>query len=347
MSCRTVFDLDADRKEAEKLEEITTKQDFWSREDAQEISMQLAAIRNRIYENDAILEEFQELQLLAEMLEEQEDEDLQEEFGKRSEALEKKVEAKKLSLLLNGEHDGSNAIMTIHPGAGGLDSQDWAEMLYRMYLRWAEKHDYRIKILDLIQDEEAGIKTVTIMIKGHNATGFLKSERGVHRLVRISPFDTAKRRHTSFTSVDVSPEIPDDVEVDIRTEDLKIDTFRSSGAGGQHVNMTDSAVRITHLPSGVVVSCQNERSQHMNKQVAMQVLRSRLYDKAMKKRQEEINSLHGEKKEISWGSQIRSYVLHPYTMVKDHRTGEEVGNVQAVLDGNIDPFIMAYLKWKQ
>jgi len=347
MSCRTVFDLDADRKEAEKLEEITTKQDFWSREDAQEISMQLAAIRNRIYENDAILEEFQELQLLAEMLEEQEDEDLQEEFGKRSEALEKRVEAKKLSLLLNGEHDGSNAIMTIHPGAGGLDSQDWAEMLYRMYLRWAEKHDYRIKILDLIQDEEAGIKTVTIMIKGHNATGFLKSERGVHRLVRISPFDTAKRRHTSFTSVDVSPEIPDDVEVDIRTEDLKIDTFRSSGAGGQHVNMTDSAVRITHLPSGVVVSCQNERSQHMNKQVAMQVLRSRLYDKAMKKRQEEINSLHGEKKEISWGSQIRSYVLHPYTMVKDHRTGEEVGNVQAVLDGNIDPFIMAYLKWKQ
>ena len=347
MSCRTVFDLDADREEAERLEKITSGSGFWDREDAPRISMQLAGARNRLEENEKILGEYQEIKLLAEMLEEQEDDELQAEFSQRAEALKQKMENKKLSLLLNGEHDGSNAIVTIHPGAGGLDSQDWAEMLYRMYLRWSEKHSYHIKILDLIQDEEAGIKTVTFTVEGHNATGFLKSEMGVHRLVRISPFDTAKRRHTSFASVDVSPEIPDDVEVDIRPDDLKIDTFRSSGAGGQHVNMTDSAVRITHLPTGIVVSCQNERSQHMNKQVAMQVLRSRIYDRMMKERQKELDSLHGEKKEISWGSQIRSYVLHPYTMVKDHRTGEEIGNVQAVLDGDINPFIMAYLKWKQ
>lgn len=236
--------------------------------------------------------------------------------------------------------------MTVHAGAGGLDSQDWAEILYRMYLRWAEKRGYRINVLDLLQDEEAGIKSVTFLVEGLNAHGFLKSERGVHRLVRISPFDTAKRRHTSFASVDVCPELPEDAEIEIRSEDLRVDTFRSSGAGGQHVNMTDSAVRITHLPSGIVVSCQNERSQHMNRHMAMQILKSRLYEKLMQEKQDTLDALQGEKKEISWGSQIRSYVLHPYTLVKDHRTDHETGNVQGVLDGQIDDFILAYLKWR-
>lgn len=347
MNCRTVFDLAKDQAEAEKLEKLVSEQGFWNRDDAQDISREIALLRNRIDECQQIFSEFQEIEILAEMLEEQDDRDLQTEFDERVAALSKEIETKKLFLLLNEEHDERNAIVTIHAGAGGLDSQDWAEMLYRMYLRWSEQHNFKVKVLDLMQDEEAGIKTVTFLVEGLNAHGFLRSEMGVHRLVRISPFDTAKRRHTSFASVDVSPDLPDDVEVDIRPEDLKTDTFRASGAGGQHVNMTDSAVRITHIPTGIVVSCQNERSQHMNRHVAMQILRSRLFERLMQERQKEIDSLQGEKKEISWGSQIRSYVLHPYTMVKDHRTSAEVGNVQAVLDGDIDTFIMAFLRWKQ
>lgn len=347
MNCRIVFDLDKDRDEVKRLEAMVSEPGFWNRDDAQELSRNLAQIQNKIDDCNDISNEYQELEILAEMLEEQEDEELQSEFDKRSSSLMGRIEEKKLSLLLKEEHDDRNAIVTIHAGAGGLDSQDWAEILYRMYLRWAEKKNYRVKILDLIQDEEAGIKSVTILMEGLNAHGFMKSEMGVHRLVRISPFDTAKRRHTSFASVDVSPELPDDVEVDIRPEDLKTDTFRASGAGGQHVNMTDSAVRITHLPTGIVVSCQNERSQHMNRHVAMQILRSRLYEKIIQERQQELDTLQGEKKEISWGSQIRSYVLHPYTLVKDHRTSMEIGNVQSVLDGEIDGFIMAYLRWIQ
>lgn len=347
MNCRTAFDLAKDQAEAERLEKLVSEQGFWNRDDAQDISREIALLRNRIDECQHIFSECQEIEILAEMLEEQDDRDLQTEFDERVAVLLKEIEAKKLFLLLNEEHDERNAIVTIHAGAGGLDSQDWAEMLYRMYLRWSEQHDFRVKVLDLMQDEEAGIKTVTFLVEGPNAHGFLRSEMGVHRLVRISPFDTAKRRHTSFASVDVSPDLPDDVEVDIRPEDLRTDTFRASGAGGQHVNMTDSAVRITHIPTGIVVSCQNERSQHMNRHVAMQILRSRLFERLMQERQEELDSLQGEKKEISWGSQIRSYVLHPYTMAKDHRTGAEVGNVQAVLDGDIDTFIMAFLRWKQ
>lgn len=278
------------------------------------------------------------------MLQENEDRELEGEFAERAARLRKMIDEKQFVLLMNDEYDNHNAILTIHPGAGGLDSQDWAEMLHRLYLRWMENSGFTARILELAQDEEAGIKSATTLVQGDYAYGYLKAERGIHRLVRISPFDTAKRRHTSFASVEVTPEIPENEEVDIKQEDLRIDTFRASGAGGQYVNMTDSAVRITHLPTGMVVSCQNERSQHMNRQMAMQVLRSRLFEKAREERQEHIDTLKGEMKEIGWGNQIRSYVLHPYTLVKDHRTGMEKGNVQAVLDGDIQPFIMAFLR---
>ncbi len=290
---------------------------------------------------------YEDLSVLAEILSEEADDELQKEFTVKSAGLRKLVEKEQLMLLLSEEYDGSSAILSVHAGSGGLDSQDWAEMLLRLYLRWAEREGFRARIIEILQDEEAGIKNATVLVEGDFAYGYLKSEKGVHRLVRISPFDAGKRRHTSFASVDVAPELPDDVEVEVRPEDLKVDTYRSSGAGGQYVNKTDSAVRITHLPTGVVVACQNERSQHMNRQVAMQVLRSRLFEMAVRERQQELQAIQGEKKEISWGSQIRSYVLQPYTLVKDYRTGHETGNVQAVLDGDIDDFIMSYLRWKK
>lgn len=291
--------------------------------------------------------EYEELSLLAEMLSEEDDYELQKEFSTKSAELKKLIEKEQLLLLLSDEHDSYDAILTVHAGSGGLDSQDWAEMLLRLYLRWAEKSGFKVRIIEIVQDEEAGVKNATVLIEGDFAYGFLKSEKGVHRLVRISPFDAGKRRHTSFASVDVAPDLPDDVEVDIRPEDLRVDTYRASGAGGQYVNKTDSAVRITHIPTGIVVACQNERSQHMNRQVAMQVLRSRLFEKAMRERQQELQAIQGEKKEITWGSQIRSYVLQPFTLVKDNRTGHETGNVQAVLDGDIDDFIMSFLRWKK
>lgn len=278
-------------------------------------------------------------------MEEEGDVELQKEFDERAAAFRREVKDDQMAILLSGPYDANNAILSVHSGSGGLDSQDWANMLYRMYLRWCEERRFKTKVLDYQVAEEAGIKSATILIQGEMAYGYLRSEIGVHRLVRISPFDTAKRRHTSFASVVVSPEIPDDVEIEIAPEDIRVDTFRSSGAGGQHVNMTDSAVRITHIPTGIVVSCQNERSQHMNKATAMSVLKSKLYQRQIEERQAEMDQLAGEKKESSWGNQIRSYVLQPYTMVKDHRTGEETGNVAAVLDGDIDQFILAYLRW--
>ena len=290
---------------------------------------------------------YEDLSVLAEILSEEADDELQKEFTVKSAGLKKLVEKEQLMLLLSEEYDGSSAILSVHAGSGGLDSQDWAEMLLRLYLRWAEREGFRARIIEILQDEEAGIKNATVLVEGDFAYGYLKSEKGVHRLVRISPFDAGKRRHTSFASVDVAPELPDDVEVEVRPEDLKVDTYRASGVGGQYVNKTDSAVRITHLPTGIVVACQNERSQHMNRQVAMQVLRSRLFEMAVRERQQELQAIQGEKKEISWGSQIRSYVLQPYTLVKDYRTGHETGNVQAVLDGDIDDFIMSYLRWKK
>jgi len=261
--------------------------------------------------------------------------------------LEEEIGRAEISMMLSGENDGCNAILTIHPGAGGTESQDWAEMLYRMYLRWAEGKGYRARTLEYQEGEEAGIKSATLLIEGTNAYGYLKAEKGVHRLVRISPFDAAARRHTSFASVDVSPEIDDTIEIKIEDKDLRIDTYRSSGAGGQHVNVTDSAVRITHHPSGLVVSCQNERSQHRNRDVAMKVLRSRLYEIAEREQEEKRAAAEGAKKEIAWGSQIRSYVLQPYRLIKDHRTNIEIGNVDRVLDGDLDELIRGYLLKKR
>lgn len=345
--CRTAFDLDSKKSHKEELEVLASTADFWNREDCLEVTRKISHFQSKIDTWEKVDKIYQELIVLEEMLSETDDVDLQREFNALSNELRKAVEKEQLLLLLSEEYDVNNAILTVHAGSGGLDSQDWAEMLLRLFLRWAEREEFKTKILDILQDEEAGIKSATILVEGDFAYGYLKSEKGVHRLVRISPFDAAKRRHTSFASVDVVPELPDDVEIEIRPEDLKMDTFRASGAGGQYVNRTDSAVRITHIPSGIIVGCQNERSQHMNRQVAMQILKSKLFEKAWQERQQELLTIQGEKKEISWGSQIRSYVLHPYTLVKDHRTGWEMGNVQAVLDGDIDGFIMSYLRWKQ
>jgi peptide chain release factor 2 len=304
-------------------------------------------LNSRIDLWNTIRRELDELEILAEILAENEDPELLAEFYARSGVLKKSIKNDQIILLMGQEYDDANAILSIHPGAGGLDSQDWAEMLFRIYMRWAESHGMETRVFDLLQDDEAGIKSVTFMIKGPYAYGFLSGEQGVHRLVRISPFDAAKRRHTSFASVEVAPELPESVEIEIRPEDLELQTCRASGAGGQYVNMTDSAVRIKHIPTGIVVGCQPERSQHMNRQVAMQLLRARLFERVLKERREQLEALKGEKKEIGWGSQIRSYVLHPYTLVKDHRTGCETGNVQAVLDGEIDDFLMAALNYRK
>lgn len=280
---------------------------------------------------------------IADLLAEEEDEKMEAETMAELSALADKIEKTELAAMLSGEHDADNAILEIHSGAGGTESQDWADMLLRMYLRWAERRGFKSQVVDMLPGEEAGIKSATIIVSGEYAFGYLKAEVGVHRLVRISPFDSNKRRHTSFSSVMVTPEITDDIEVDIREEDLKIDTYRASGAGGQHINVTDSAVRITHLPTGVVVSCQNERSQHKNKASAMKVLKGKLFALEEEKRREKMEGLAGEKKEIKWGSQIRSYVMQPYQMVKDMRTRIEMGDVNRVLDGDIDIFIEGYL----
>ena len=347
MTCRTVFDPASISSRKKELEQTASQTDFWSRPESQEVTRELARLTRKLAQWQTAEKNFQEIAILEEMLSDGEDDELQKEFDHRSKELKKSMEKEQLLLLLSEEYDGNNAILTVHAGSGGHDSQDWAEMLFRLYLRWAEREDFKVNILEMLQDEEAGIKSATMLVEGEFAYGYLKSEKGVHRLVRISPFDSAKRRHTSFASVDIAPELPDDVEIEIRPEELRVDTYRSSGAGGQHVNKTDSAVRITHIPSGIVVSCQNERSQHMNRQVAMKVLRSRLFEKAWEEKQQELLDLKGEKKESTWGSQIRSYVLHPYTLAKDHRTGFEIGNIQGVLDGDIDGFIMSYLRWKR
>lgn len=258
--------------------------------------------------------------------------------------LENSVETLELTTMLNGPYDQNNVYLTIHPGAGGTESQDWADMLLRMYVRWAERHGFKVEFLDLLDGDEAGIKSATLFISGKNAFGYLRSEKGVHRLVRISPFDASGRRHTSFSSVDIVPDIEDEIEIEIRPEDLKIDTYRSSGAGGQHVNKTESAIRITHLPTGIVVACQNERSQFQNKDRAMKMLKAKLYEHTQQEQAAKMAQIKGEYTEIAWGNQIRSYVFCPYTMVKDHRTEAETGNVQAVMDGDLDLFIQAYLK---
>ncbi len=296
------------------------------------------------YEN--LYLEVQNVKEFVNLLETEKDESLEKEIEKNIKTLQKKLEKLQIEVLLNGKYDENNAIITLHPGAGGTESQDWVQMLYRMYTRWANDNGYKVKELDYLEGDEAGIKSVTALISGENAYGYLKAEKGVHRLVRISPFDSGGRRHTSFASVEVLPEITDEIEVEINPEDLRIDTYRASGAGGQHINKTDSAVRITHLPTNIVVSCQSERSQIQNRETAMKMLKSKLIDLKEKQQAQTINELKGTQMDIAWGSQIRSYVFCPYTMVKDHRTNYEVGNVQAVMDGDINGFLEAYLMMK-
>jgi peptide chain release factor 2 len=315
---------------------------FWDKpETAQEVGRKRARVEKRIASGEEILNKDSELDVLLELQREGEhvDADIDEVMSQ----LETEITAIEMTMKLSGEHDERDVILAIHPGAGGTESQDWAEMLLRMYLRYAERKGWSAEIVDYQSGEEAGLKSATVMVRGDYAYGYMKSEHGVHRLVRISPFDAAKRRHTSFASVYVYPDIDEEIQIEINDKDLRVDTYRSSGAGGQHVNVTDSAVRITHLPSGIVVTCQNERSQHKNRDVAMKLLRSKLYQLEVEKRQEDQEKLEGEKKDIAFGSQIRSYVMQPYQMIKDLRTGYEVGDVQRVMDGDLDGFVEAYL----
>ncbi|QGG49239.1 peptide chain release factor 2 [Heliorestis convoluta] len=292
-----------------------------------------------------LYQRWEDLQVLRELGAEEEDESIVDEVQKGIEEIKAELERWHLTLLLNGPYDRNNALLTLHAGAGGTEAMDWNDMLMRMYMRWAEGEGYKVQVLDYLAGEEAGTKSATLAITGENAYGYLKGEMGVHRLVRLSPFDASGRRHTSFASVEVLPEVSDDIEIQINPEDLKIDTFRAGGAGGQHVNKTDSAVRITHLPSGVIVACQNERSQIQNKARAMKMLQAKLFERERQKQAEEYNKLKGDQQDIAFGSQIRSYVFHPYNMVKDHRTNAEVGNVHAVMDGDLEPFISTYLAW--
>ena len=317
---------------------------FWDDvENANKVNRQIRPLEitiNKSKELNSKLEDFETLLMLAE---EEDDDSLDEEIETTSKELNKEISDYRLSALLNGEYDKNNAILTLHSGAGGTESQDWTSMLYRMYTRWAERRKFGVKVLDLQEGDEAGIKSVTILIEGLNAYGYLRSEKGIHRLVRISPFDANARRHTSFASCDVTPELEDDDSIEINWDEVRIDTYRSSGAGGQHVNKTDSAVRMTHIPTGIVVQCQNERSQIQNREQATMMLKSKLAELKEQEKLAQLNDLKGELKKIEWGSQIRSYVFHPYTMVKDHRTNEETGNINAVMDGDIDMFINAYL----
>lgn len=341
-----VFEIDSLKTKLENLERELQNEEAWS--DLEKIK-ELQREKNKLLE---ILTPFEALSEKVNYLNEaiviaqseEEGEILLQELEREFNQVNRKIEELEISLLLSGEHDKSNAIVSIHPGAGGTESQDWAQMLMRMYLRWAEKMGYKVQIIDLQAGEEAGIKDVTFTVEGPFAYGYLKAEAGVHRLVRISPFDANKRRHTSFAAVHVCPEIEDNVQVEIKEDDLRIDTFRASGAGGQHVNKVSSAVRIVHIPTGITVTCQSERSQHRNRELAMKILRSKLYSLIEKEKEEKLKALTGDKKNIAWGSQIRSYILHPYRMIKDHRTDLEVFNVDQVLDGDIDVFIESYLK---
>jgi peptide chain release factor 2 len=318
---------------------------FWDdQQKAQTVIDEANGIKELVHAFDKNEENLENATVSYELVKEEADEELQQDLEDEVQALTEALNQFELFILLSEPYDKNNAILELHPGAGGTESQDWASMLLRMYTRWAESKGFKVDTLDYLPGDEAGVKSVTLLIKGHNAYGYLKAEKGVHRLVRISPFDSSGRRHTSFVSCDVMPEFNDEIDIDVRTEDLKIDTYRSSGAGGQHVNTTDSAVRITHLPTNTVVTCQSERSQIKNRDQAMKMLKAKLYQLEIEKQQQELNEIRGEQKEIGWGSQIRSYVFHPYSMVKDHRTEYETGNTQAVMDGELDPFIDAYLR---
>jgi len=318
---------------------------FWDNPDqAQKISQEVTALKESLNQYNSISNRYTDMALLWQLGMDEGDESVYPEVKEALAGIVSEIEHLELTLMLSGEYDANSAILTLHAGAGGTEAQDWAQMLLRMYVRWSEKNNFRVETMDFLAGDEAGVKSATIMISGHNAYGYLKSEKGVHRLVRISPFDSSGRRHTSFAAVDIMPEIDDNVEININMVDVRVDTYRASGAGGQHINKTDSAVRMTHIPTGVVVQCQSERSQIQNREVCMKLLRAKLFEIERQKQAQVLNEIGGEYHAIEWGSQIRSYVFHPYNLVKDHRTNAETGNVQSVMDGGIDLFIEAYLK---
>nr|WP_307760260.1 peptide chain release factor 2 [uncultured Peptostreptococcus sp.] len=343
------FDLDSLRARQADINTMMEEQSFWENsENANKILQENKHLTAIIEEYGELSSELEDIETLIELgqgeLSHEEDEEVESSIKESISKLSSKIESMTLEMLFSGEYDSNNAIVSINSGTGGLDAQDWSQMLLRMYIRWAEDRGMKVRLLDLISDPAAGIKTATILVQGRNAYGYLKSEKGVHRLVRISPFDSSGKRHTSFASVDVTPELDDDIDIELNPNDLKIDTYRASGAGGQHVNTTDSAVRITHLPTGIVVSCQNERSQHTNKDVAMKLLIAKLIQIKEEEKKEKIEDIHGQYNQITWGSQIRSYVFQPYKLVKDHRTNIENANVDAVMDGELDSFMYGYLR---
>ena len=345
MNLGGIFDLTNKEQELETLQEETAKPDFWNDPpNAQKITQRISTLRNDVEQYGKLYAQLEDLQVLLGLAIEEDDQSVSEEIQADLKGITEAVEGIEFKLMLSGEHDPNNAILSIHPGAGGTESQDWAAMLMRMHLRWCEARNYKIETIELLPGEEAGIKSVTILVTGEYAYGYLRAEAGIHRLVRLSPFDFNNRRHTSFAAVAVSPEISDTIDIEIDPADLRVETYRSGGAGGQHVNRTDSAVRMTHLSTGIVAQCQNERSQHKNREMAMKVLRSRVYEYYQAQRDEEISKLQGDRLGIDFGSQIRSYVFHPYRLVKDLRTGVETGNIDAVMDGELDMFIESYLK---
>ena len=334
--------------EIQQLELKATEPGFWDDvEKSQKVLQRTGSLKGKVEAYEGLVAKYEDTHALIELANEEEDESLLGEAESEVEAVKENLEKQRLQTLLTGEYDKNNAILTFHAGSGGTEAQDWAEMLYRMYTRWAEAHGFKVKEVDYLDGDEAGLKSAVLLVEGENAYGYLKSEAGVHRLVRVSPFDSAGRRHTSFSSLEVMPEIAKDTEVHIPPEDIKMDVFRSSGAGGQHINKTSSAVRLTHIPTGIVVACQNERSQFQNRDQAMKMLKSKLLEIKEREHLEKIEDIKGVQKEITWGSQIRSYVFMPYTMVKDHRTGFETGNIQAVMDGDLMPFVEAYLRSQQ
>ena len=339
------LDIDGAKENIAKLEKETLEPDFYNDiKNSQKVLQKIKEFTNKIDRFKSLQTDWEDMTTLVELAIAEDDETLLEEIQTGFNALSENIENMKLETLLSGPYDKSNAIITLHAGAGGTEAQDWCQMLYRMYQMWAEARGYKVSTLDILDGDEAGLKGASILIEGLNAYGFAKCEKGIHRLVRISPFDSAGRRHTSFASVEVMPDIEDDIEININPDDLRIDTYRASGAGGQHVNKTSSAIRITHIPTGVVVACQNERSQFQNKDTAMKMLKAKLMELAEAEQKEKIEDIKGVQKEIAWGSQIRSYVFHPYNMVKDHRTNYEVGNIGSVMDGNLDGFINDYLR---
>lgn len=338
------LDLDSKTKRIEELEADMESPGFWDNPEKSNMAMkELKTLKSSFERYDELQRKLEDTKTLIEMAEEEDDASLVDEVTDEVNSLSDKMDELRVETLLSGEYDNCNAILTLHAGAGGTESCDWCQMLFRMYTRWAERHDCSYEVIDYLDGDEAGIKSVTIEIKGDNVYGHLKSEHGIHRLVRISPFNAAGKRQTSFVSCDVMPDIDTDIDIEINEDDLRIDTYRASGAGGQHINKTSSAIRITHLPTGIVVQCQNERSQHQNKEKAMQMLKAKLYLQAQEANAKNAAQIRGDVKDINFGSQIRSYILQPYTMVKDHRTGKDIGNAQMVLDGGIDPFINAYL----